>query len=223
MMQSKTPIQFDAFLLPFIAFACLWILSACGTGTLSSLRPADTLDADQLEISGAMTNQYPLIQFNYGILQDLELCAHFEYSEVTGGARWRLLSSERDGLALTLGLYVGTTNDLTSRPNLDLDYLYSTVRVWIPQITVGKKIDRFEPYLGYKPFFTFQSRYQAGTYKVGTRYRLGRSAEYRLFTSGTPHTAAIFLMAELGWSQQRARNSTWHGQPEGAVGIAFQF
>lgn len=199
----------------------IFVLSGCTTGTRSSLRPADTLQVGQFEVSAALTGSssgiptWPVVRMDYGLLEKVEIGGKLEFGAALIGGRWGLFSSDEDDFALTLGLQVGSSTDLTQQHPVH-SYLYSDEGVWVPSLTVGKKFSSFEPYFSYHAFLTYKARYQTGVYKIGSRVRLTK-AESKYPKLG------LSLTGEVGYAQHQMTNRGFLYLPEGALGLALQF
>lgn len=87
------------------------MLPACGT--YSAIRPADTLEQFQVELStGLGVNQLgegvPLARVTFGATDHLELAAHFETYSGLVSARYGILNSKNHSIALSFGIEGGS-------------------------------------------------------------------------------------------------------------------
>ncbi len=203
------------------ALALLFFLSGCTTGTHSNLRPADTLKKGQFEASAALPAtsrcipNFVLARVDYGLFEKIELNGKLEYGATLIGGRWGIFSSDEDGFALSLGLQAGSAVDLTQQ-DPRFSYYYYDGGVWVPSITIGKKMPSFEPYFSYQAFLSYKTRYQTGVYKIGSRAHLFNSNENNPMKG-------LFLTGEVGYAQHQMTDSSFLYLPEGALGLSFQF
>lgn len=133
------------------------LFTACGT--YSVLRPADNLEAGRVEITGGLTANtipevLPVMKGNVGLTDWLEIGAQYEVYTLLGEARFGLLSSEAHGIALALGAQGG----MVSRYTGSTGFADATTEFAAgPTLTVGRRWDIWEIYLGGKALSNFES------------------------------------------------------------------
>lgn len=200
----------------WIAFFLLAGLTSCGT--YSVLRPADNLKENQVEVgaglaANSLVDVLPVFKFNYGINNWLEVSAQYEIYNFLVGARAGLLSSEREGIALALGIDVGEAVFLR------LDNKWSSVGVIVPYFVVGRRWEKFELYGAIKNFLSPAGRnpttspnsdriYEQGTAKLGGRFGLPKQ---------------LFLTIEGGGSAHRVIDDAYQWLWEAGAAVSYQF
>lgn len=172
-----------------------------GCGVYSQLRPADTLDAGTVEVSGGFSaNHYgegQLVgQAAVGVTDRWELYGHYETRTGWAGTRFALLRSETSPVAVSMGFQLGS---ITRMENLGsfLDTEYHDTFAYGPSLTIGRRFKDVEPYLGYMAFFG-GDRFEVGSARLGLRVHM------------SPH---FVLGVELGSAQHNTRQ----------VGVAATF
>ncbi len=174
-----------------------------GCGTFSVVRPADTLKSGQFEASGGLTANH-LGEFlfvgkgDFGITDWLEVGAHYEVYSYLIGLRAGLLHTDDHGFALALGLQTGRTLRLLKVIFSSNDTSSEGAFTVAPSLTLGRRWDQFEPYLGMKVFL-FPSHMDIGgadfdyifSGKIG--FRFYPSEKIFLFFEGGPSIHKIFL------------------------------
>lgn len=108
--------------------AAVTFLTLASCGTYSALRPADNLRAGQAEVhTGLAANAFgevlPVGRVTVGVHDRVELGAQYEIYSALGSARFGLLRSEDDGVALSLGVvggYVSVLETIDDELEVDL-------------------------------------------------------------------------------------------------------
>ncbi len=200
---------------PHAALLLGFSLSCIGCGTFSILRPADTLSKNNSEFSFGMAANsvggvQPMLQWNYGLSNQIELGAQYEVYSYLLGARYGLLSSEKHSFAAACGLSVGQINEVTQ-----FGFSANSSGTWIntgaiiPELTIGRRWRSLELYLGYRAFFGFAYNwsYTIGTIKLGTRFPI------------EPH---IFFTLEVG-ETHTVTSGLFFQVIEGTAGFTYLF
>jgi hypothetical protein len=149
-----------------------WLVGGCGTYSL--LRGADNLKQGQLEMTGGVAlNSIPetvgVVQLAVGLTDSIELGAQYEQYSALGHLRYGLFNSEDHGIALALSLGGGASS---IKFDLDED-LEALEQVAITAgLTLGRRWDWFELYLGYRSLFLVPDQYSINTVKMGARATL---------------------------------------------------
>lgn len=155
-----------------------------GCGTFSHLRPADTLKKGQFELAGGLSMNtlpefVPTIRADYGLFERFEIGAQWELYTILGGFRYGLMPSDRYRIAVATGFQMGMislheTSDDTTRKKL----------VFVPSLTVGKKLGVWDLYTGLKIFYLPSESFQSHllTWRTGFRFPLYK--EIRLNVEG---------------------------------------
>ncbi len=137
----------------------VWLLSVAGflslavggCATQTHLRPADTLKAGEVELTGAMSANTsgwisPVAQGAVGVTDWLELGGQAEFLSTLGWARFGLLHTEKHGLGLALtvgGGYRPRLGEVFFAELYDEDYSGLAL---LSGVTVGFKKGKLEPY-----------------------------------------------------------------------------
>lgn len=166
-----------------------------GCGTYSLLRPADTLKRGELEMTaGAAFNTLPEMtlvgQAAFGLADWLELGAQYEMYSALGQLRFGLLSSEKHGLALSIAVGGGYATLLEA-----IDVESRDVRSAGPLagLTVGRRWDSFELYLGNKTLMLLPDAYFLNAVRAGVRYTIHQAIVLGLEAGVTFHHNFVVL------------------------------
>jgi hypothetical protein len=189
------------------------LLSSMACGTFSSLRPADTLSEKEVEFTGAVAANHigivvPALRIDYGVSDRVEIGAQYEVYSYLVNARYGLLKSEEDGIGLALGLAAGEAFFISNFSSSFSDAVWRSSPVFAPTLTIGRKWDSFELYLGYKAFFGTSGNYEIGSLKLGTRFWVSKG---------------LGLTLEGGTTHHRLTNQSYLSLLEAAAGFAFRF
>ncbi len=148
-----------------LAAACLAIaLPACGT--YSHIRPADNLPAGRFEIAGGLAANglgevLPVGAAALGLTDWLELEGQYEIYSGFAELRAGVLRSERDGIAVSLGVGGGGASVYAND--------WSGGAAVVGDLTVGRRFGAVELYLGDRFFFLPGSDYTINSTRAGVR------------------------------------------------------
>ncbi len=179
-----------------ILFPLIFLLLLSSCGTYSVLRPADVLEKGEFEISGGLAvnslpEGVPVAILSYGINNKLEANIQYEVYSALIGARYEILNSEDDRVALAIGLHAGYVyRFIPEKFRLDgkvEEWMKSTIVT--PGITIGKRKGKSEWYLAYKAFIdpTHDYWYEIGTIKIGYRYTLFKNIAFGIEGGASHH------------------------------------
>ncbi len=147
------------------------LAAGAGCGTYSLLRPADTLSAGHFELTGGcavntVPEAVPVAQAAVGLTDWLEVGAQYETYSALGQLRFGLLSSEKHGIAIALAAGGGFASVWEE---LGTDANYHQSGGPLAGLTIGRRFDWFEPYLGGKVLVLFDSGYTITSLRAGFR------------------------------------------------------
>jgi len=169
------------------------------------LRPADTLKQGRFELTaGAAMNTLPEVtavaQLAVGVFDWLELGAQYETYSALGQVRFGILSSEEHGFALALAVGGGAANLVE---NIDEENEPWDNGAVLAGITLGRRWDFFELYLGYKSLLLLPLQYSINSVKAGVRFTLFEVVVLGIEGGVTFHHAFLTLgegAAHLGFT-----------------------
>jgi hypothetical protein len=152
----------------------LALLALCACGTYTHVRGADNLPRGGVELAaGLAANQLgevlPVLAGAVGITDRLELEAQYEIYSALAEVRFAILSSERDGLALALGVGGGAATVLVVEEEGDSD------AAALLDVVVGRRWDRLELYLSEKAIWMVSKGYVINALRAGVRWRAGQA------------------------------------------------
>jgi len=125
-------------------------LAGCGTYTMVS--PADTLSQGQVEVAAGLAASQlgevnPVAHATVGVTDRIEVLGHYEIWNAFAEARFGLLKSERDGIALAVGVGGGFATTFVSELDNDETSDGSALTM---SIAIGKRFGAHELALAHR-------------------------------------------------------------------------
>ena len=177
------------------------IALACGCGTYSFVRTADTLPAGQVELgAGLAVSQLEantIVHGAVGLTDEVELLAQNEIWNSYVEARYGVLRSARDGLGLAIGAGLGHAVTLVSALDAATDDdAYDRVddQAATVSLAIGTRWDHASLTLGHRTFYLLEG-YLASSTRLSARWFATGRAGLFLEAGATVHAPTSALDA----------------------------
>ena len=156
--------------------AAAGLLALCACGTYTHVRGADNLPGGRVELAAGLAANglgevLPVFAGAVGLTDWLELEAQYEVYSALVEARFQVLSSERHGVALAMGVGGGAATVLVTEAG-DEEQGDSDASL-LGDLVLGRRWDPIEVYVSDKVIWMLSDDYVINALRAGVRWRLG--------------------------------------------------
>lgn len=175
------------------------LFAATGCGTYSSLRPADNLEAGQLEVQGGLAASHlveilPVAKISYGLTDRIEVGAQYETYSLLGDIRLGILRSDEEGFALAFGVHAGAVH---------FSAFHHSRAAAGPNLVLGKRWGKWEVYTGVKAILDMED-IESHTAVYSARAGFRHTFRDRWIVGAEAGPSARYMMAGPLWLVEAA-------------------